>query len=179
MTPVRHLDSGAIVVLEGKPRQKWRHSCPTEWHLDGIWPSSHERAQILRALRVGQSALIIQNSEGESVDLLDEELSVRVRGISDYIIERERGVTSLFVPSMSWLPARIATSATAFIREQTRVHAAAGDGKGSILTPPLGLRKNIRVLHLETAATTELAADCLENLAEVAFPKLLKGRRKL
>ena len=59
------------------------------------------------------------------------------------------------------------------------MHAAAGDGKSSILTPPLGLRKNIRVLHLETAATTELAADCLENLAEVAFPKLLKGRRKL
>lgn len=171
-----HTSTGVTVILEGKSRQKWRRTSPSQWQLDGVWPSRREKEQALRALRAGRPILVIQDSAGESVDLLDEEAS-DLRQLAGYVTACENGVTSLFIPALDWLPPRITRTATSFIAENTRLGAMTDSNDNTVLTPPLGRRKNLRVLHLPTIDTTARATERLNALADLAFPQT-PNRRK-
>ncbi len=167
MTSTR-TDTGVTVILEGKPRQKWRRTGPAQWQLDGVWPSRREKGQALRLLSSGLPILVIQNSTGESVDLFDEEAS-DLSQFAGYVTACENGVTSLFIPSLDWLPPRMTKAATSFITEHTRLDTMI-DSRSPVLTPALGHRRNLRVLHLPTNDTAVRTAERLNELADLAFP---------
>lgn len=92
------------------------------------------------------------------------------RDHSAYVRECESGITTLFIPSLDWLPPRLARSADAHIREHLAIQRIAGT-TGAILTPPLGPRRNLRVLHLDSPRVAELSADCVASFAQLAFPR--------
>ncbi|WP_191089354.1 hypothetical protein [Microbacterium radiodurans] len=162
---------GARVVLEGAKRLRWRRVGHATWILDAIWPSPSERRAIVRAVATGEPILVIQSETAVEVDLSDEEVADRA-ALSRFVVLEDRGVLTLRIAALDWMPDAIAIPAQEFIGEQLALHRSdAGARRAAVLTPRLGRAGNVRVLHIDGLQPDTLTPACISQIVDVAFPR--------
>lgn len=157
-----------LVILDGRPRQLWHKTRPERWQLDGIWPDPQQRRKLEWNLRIGTRLLVVLASPGEAVDVLDEELPDH-HPARRYATCQEGGITSLYVPSLDWLPSRLAQQGHHFITENTLLREVGRTSGGPALSPRMGPHGNLRILHAPTSSESYLTPGRRDDIARLAF----------
>ncbi|QLD10972.1 hypothetical protein [Microbacterium oleivorans] len=177
MTPDIADASGVRIVLEGRARLRWARAEASRWRLVEIWPSERERRSLQRSLARGQKVLAVQGAAAVDVDLLDEEIADE-HAVAPYLTQRDRGVATVRLTALDWAPESISREAQQFIEQQRRLHQAATGGRAAVLTPALGRRRNLRLVHIDSLDVDRLSSACVQQLAELAFPHPFHHRRR-
>ncbi len=164
-----HSTGDVCVIFEGAARPHWIRREPKEWYLRSIWPSSRQRDEVLSILRLAHPILIVQRSFGLAFDAFEEELSSD-SSVSRYVVERDAGISSLYIPTMDYLPEAIRTEALSFLRETIAIQSLTDSSPGAILTPKIGLKRNVRVAHIPDVDSPLAATDLAARTAGIAFP---------